>query len=396
MHIHTDNPLKTWVPSLIFLELTKSCEYTCRHCRASAQTEPLPDELDLKQVKEELDSISELGSGKPLVIFTGGNPLRRKDFFQIVEYARLKGIIFSVSPPGSELITNQLIKNLKSSGCRSISISLDGADPKFHQWLRNKEGSFDLALDSAQKVIDNGMNIQINTTVMKGNISELPGIAALLLKKRIATWELFFLINTGRGKELEPVNSKEALAISLWVLWLTRFGLNIRMVELPQYRILQSKFRGMGSLDTYILNMEHDSSQDESIILFKQLVNEFKRNMGGILPNEIINHNQTSDHGMFFGILFIGYNGEVYPSGFLPVSIGNITDKSLREIIEGSAMLARLRKRSEMKGICGKCTEPVYCVGSRARAYALTGDPFEEDSTCFISNIKENPKGGMM
>ena len=389
-----DDPVKSWVPSLIFIELTKSCEYTCRHCRASAQTEPLPDELDFQGVRKELDSISELGPQKPLVIFTGGNPLRRKDLFQILEYARQRGINFSISPPGSELITDNAIKNLKELGCRSISISLDGAGPKFHEWLRNMEGSFDLALNSIQTIRDNDMRVQINTTVMKENISELPGIAALLLNKNILTWELFFLINTGRGKELEPVNSKEALAISLWVLWLKRYGLDIRMVELPQHRVVQSKFHDMESLDAYIGQSISESTMDESLFLFKKLVSEFEVKIKDTLPEETIKSNHSNDHGRFSGILFIGYNGEVYPSGFLPVSVGNAAEKNLREIIDDSELLLKLRDRTEMKGICKKCTERVYCVGSRARAYALSGDPFEEDSTCFISTMKEKSRMG--
>ena len=391
-----DNPLKTWVPSLIFIELTKSCEYTCRHCRASAQTEPLPGELDLDQVMKELDSISELGSEKPLVIFTGGNPLRRRDFFQIVEYASKKGINFSVSPPGSELITDQSIQTLKELGCRSISISLDGEGPKFQEWLRGMEGSFDLAMNSVQKVVDNGIRVQINTTVMKRNISELPGIAALLLKRNIRTWELFFLINTGRGKELEAVNSNEAFAISLWVLWLKRYGLNIRMVELPQHRVLQAKLPDRESLDAYISHLEIDSNPDESLFLFKRLVKEFKAEANGTLHEVMNDSNSQNDHGRFSGILFVGYNGEVYPSGFLPIPIGNAVDKRLRDIIEGSTLLLRLRERSEMKGTCRNCTEPVHCVGSRARAYAATGDPFELDSTCFISTMKPKPNRGMI
>ncbi|MHB1492652.1 MAG: radical SAM protein [Thermoplasmataceae archaeon] len=390
---------REWVPSIIFMELTKSCEYSCRHCRASAQLDPSPDELSLDELKNVIRSINGLGENKPLIVFTGGNPLRKPFFEDIIEYTNQLRIPFSVSPPGSELINGSILAKLKETGCKSISLSIDGADATSHEWLRKLEGSFDLTMRSVERIIEAGINIQINTTVMKSNLMELPGIAKIMKNMGIRTWELFFLINTGRGAYLEPANDEEALAVALWLLWLRRYGFIIRTVELPQYRVLQSRFADMSALDSYLGNKDGNGREiaGDSWDLLKSLQQKTKEALGepehgkSQAPSSRMHENRG-----FNGILFISDTGEVYPSGFLPISLGSLREDNLKNIISGSKLLKDLSERKNMKGACGVCNEITHCVGSRSRAFALTNDPLAEDPICFIKETAFEKREGMV
>ncbi|MHB8372007.1 MAG: radical SAM protein [Thermoplasmataceae archaeon] len=372
-------------PSLMFIELTKSCEYTCRHCRASAQLEPLPDEMNTAQIIDILDSIDEIQGNKPLIIYTGGNPLRRHDFQEIINYTNKLNISYSVSPPGSELLTNEILIKLKKEKCRSMSLSLDGDNAVFHEWLRNMEGSFDLTMKSADNVLKSGINLQINTTVMKENFMELPGIASILKSKGIATWELFFLITTGRGKELEPIDNDEAFALGHWLAWLRLYGFNIRTVEFPQYRMLLSRISEIDTFVEYINKLSaerrHSRTRGESILI--DLVNRTTTLMG--YPEKKENNNQSvpsSRNRSFSGTLFISNNGDVYLSGFLPIKIGNVKTERIDDILKKDTIIPKITERKNLKGKCGVCVT-VSCIGSRARAFATYNDPLAEDPICF-------------
>ena len=395
----TETMGREWVPSIIFMELTKSCEYSCRHCRASAQLDPSPDELDLKELKNVIGSINDLGESKPLIVFTGGNPLRKPFFEDIIEYTSQLRIPFSVSPPGSELINGRILAKLKETGCKSISLSIDGADATSHEWLRKLEGSFDLTMQSAEKIIEAGINIQVNTTVMKSNLMEMPGIAKIMKDKGIRTWELFFLINTGRGAYLEPVNDKEAFAVALWLLWLRRYGFIIRTVELPQYRVLQSRFADLSALDSYLGDKDGNGSgiPDDSWDLLRTLQQKTREALGEPEPGKSqAPSSRMHENRRFNGILFISDIGEVYPSGFLPMSLGSLREDNLKNIISRSKLLKDLSERKNMKGACGVCNEVTHCVGSRSRAFALMNDPLAEDPICFISETAFENKEGMV
>ncbi|EQD36327.1 radical SAM domain-containing protein, partial [mine drainage metagenome] len=284
------------------------------------------------------------------------------------------------------LTNDTLDKIKKGKTSSSMSLSIDGENAVFHEWLRNMKGSFDLTMKSADNIIKSGINLQINTTVMKENFMELPGIASLLKSKGITTWELFFLITTGRGKQLDPIDNDEAFAIGHWLAWLRLYGFNIRTVEFPQYRMLLSIIEGIDTFAEYInkLSVEKSSSitRRESILI--DLVDRTTILMG--YPEKKENDNNSvpsSRNRSFSGTLFISNSGDVYLSGFLPIKIGNVKIERIDNILKKDTLISQVTERKNLKGRCGVCVKSVSCIGSRARAFATFNDPFAEDPICF-------------
>ena len=361
------NEHDSYVPSLVFIETTKACDYSCRHCRAESQSISSPDELSTAEIKGVLKQIREISPSPPEIVITGGNFLLRPDIREIIEYTRNLGLKFSASPAGSPLLTEEFMKFLARNGARSISLSLDGTDHGSHDWLRRIPGSFDLTLNLILQAKKIGLKTQVNTTVFRRNIEELPYIAALLKDAGITTWEVFFLIKTGRGMTVEDVTPDEYMQINLWLHYLRGYGFNVRTVESPVFRVI-------GNI------AERDASIGSGS-LYRRLT-EMTVSMLGVPVVETAKQKTWEARHSFHGTLFIGHNGEVHPSGLFNVPLGNIRENSLRDIIGRSVDFLDPRSSGRISGKCGRCEFLASCGGSRARSYASTGDPFAPDPAC--------------
>ncbi|GBD38102.1 Putative mycofactocin radical SAM maturase MftC [bacterium HR37] len=338
-------------PINVYFESTVACDLTCKHCRANAIPRRSPIEINTEEAKKLLRDIKELGSH---LIVSGGDPLKREDLFEILLYARQERIPVSVTPTTSPLATYETIKVIKELGINTLGISLDGATKESQDGFRGVEGTFKNSINVLNYARDLDIPVQVNTTCTAETIKEIRGIYNLLTRKfspPVKRWSIFLLVPTGRGKDLRMPTSEELLSL---------FDFLYRESKKAPFRITttQALFYRV-----YFMMREMKNNKTREEILSRG------RSMGwGVRDGN--------------GVLFVSHKGEIYPSGFLPISLGNIRDKNLAEVYGKHKILKALRKPEIFKGRCGTCSFNLICGGSRARAYALTGDFLESDPLC--------------
>lgn len=351
-------------PILIFYETTKACGLACKHCRASAMEKPLPDELSDNDAETFISSIRDFGKPYPVLILTGGDMMRRRNIELIIEKAEEYGIPVSMSPAATDLLTAEKVKYFQKHRVLSASLSLDG-NLEMHDWLRGN-GVYAKTIERIKLLNSMHMKLQINSVVMRRNIMQLPELLKILIDNNVKTWEVFFLIQTGRAIDSEDLTPEEFEDINHWLLFAMNYGITVRTVESPIFRRIIDQGNENYSGDLYY------SLIDNTIELLGM---PEKKN----IPSRISN---TRDGK---GIIFVGYNGDVYPSGFVPYKLGNIKENSIVNIYRNNNTLKLLRDSSNLKGKCGICTWSDSCGGSRSRAYARYGDIFAEDPGCIYS-----------
>lgn len=350
-------------PVLIFWETTRACLLACVHCRANAIREPLPGELTCDEGKRLIEEILSFERPYPTIIFTGGDPLMREDIFDLINYASGKGIRFGISPSVTELLANKL-KTIRELNPSSISFSLDGASHYTHDSIRRVQGTFEKTIEAIRDALALGLNVQVNTVVMKSNIIELPRIFRLIDELGVRTWELFFLVKTGRAASVDDLTPEEYESACNFLFDASHYGVIIRCVEAPFIRRVVAQRREHG-----------DYWRDE---LYLTMRDELLKMKGEPTAESTIRSMGTLDGD---GIIFISYDGNVYPGGLLPVTLGNIKEDSIVNIYRSNELLKKIRAR-ELKGYCGVCKFRYICGGSRARAYAYEGDPLGTDPAC--------------
>jgi radical SAM protein len=353
-------------PVLVFWETTRACPLFCLHCRASALSKPLPGELTTEEGYALLDQVASFGKPTPTVIFTGGDPLRRPDIFELIDYAGRRGLKFAVSPAVSDDLNESSLDMIKRSGATAISISLDGASPPSHDSIRREDGSFDMTLSAISASLNLGLNVQVNTVVMKKNYFELPEIFALLKRLGVKTWELFFLVRVGRGSDVEDLDPDQYESVCNFLYDASKYGILIRCVEAPFIRRV-ARLR-MKFIDYW---------GDEAYIKMRTRLFE--------LCGKPDNRSSLSPSGTLDGdgVIFIAYDGAINPGGLLPVPLGNVRQVSLVDVYRGNSLLQKIRKR-ELRGLCGTCEFSPVCGGSRARAYSYSNDPLLSDPACIM------------
>ena len=342
-------------PFIAIWEVTQACDLACVHCRASAQPDRHPMELSTDEGKMLIDQIAEMQV--PVFVLTGGDPLKRPDLFELIAHAHSRGVRVSLTPSATPLLTQDRIQRLKESGLARLAISIDGACAQTHDAFRGLTGSFARTMDAIRWANEIGLPVQINTTFSRRNIGEIDAIVALMEPLRIALWSVFFLVPTGRGKlnDLLSADEFEQIFAKLYSLSKTA-SFDIKTTEAQHYRrfLLQRRAveRAAGSL----------------IPPAESVVDTIGRAPRGLNDGK--------------GFVFISHLGEVFPSGFLPLSAGNIRHQSLSAIYCESPLFLNLRDTSQLEGKCGACEFKEICGGSRARAYAITGNPHDEEPCC--------------
>lgn len=360
----------SFIPSLVFFETTSACDYACRHCRAEAQELPSPDQLTTSEAMDVIDQIGKLSSPAPEIIFTGGNTLLREDIRELILHSNSMGIPFSVSPSGSSALTEEMMVFLKDHNSGAISLSIDGTATGTHDWLRKKDGSFESTIELIRKAKASGLEVQINTTVMKRNILELPEIARMVVEEGIRTWEVFFLINTGRGASIEDVSPSEYMQINNWLADLSQYGITVRTVEGPVQRVISAMRKT--SPDALFGPLYERLKSLSSVIPVTQAQ----------IPGSVSRLKNGKKPFRFRGTLFIGNNGTVSPSGLFNLPIGNIRSQPLNDILAENRTILDFRNSGKLEGKCGICNFMKICGGSRARALYKTGNPLAEDPDC--------------
>ena len=343
-------------PVVIFWEVTRACALKCDHCRARAQPKRHPLELDTGAALRVMDELTEFDT-PPIVVLSGGDPFMRRDIFDIAEYGVKKGLTVSLSPSATALVTRDRLAKLVDIGVRRVSFSLDGATARTHDSFRGFQGTFERTLAAFDLANEVGLSFQVNTTVTRRTKPELPEIARVVDESGAVIWDLFFLVPTGRGTSLELMTADEHDDVYNWVLaYQPVWGFRAKTT-------LGQPFRRA-------MLLKHFASTGEVRDVRSLTSEEIKAAWPGPPTND----------GR--GIFFISHLGEIYPSGFMPVSTGNVRSASLVDVYRNSPTFRALREMSLLKGKCGYCPFNVVCGGSRSRAYAMTGDMFAADPTC--------------
>ena len=339
-------------PMLVYWEATQSCALSCVHCRAAAQAHRNPNELTTDEAKALFRQIASFDSTPPHLVITGGDPLQRPDLFELIDYGRELGISISVTPAGTVALTPEIIQQFKDAGVASLALSLDGATPESHDAFRRVDGSFAWTVAGARAIIAQGIPLQVNTMVTAQTLDELPQIHQVIHEMGITRWALFFLITTGRGTSLAEVTPGQSEQLLNWLWEINRSpdtAFAIKTTEAHHYRRIA------------VQRLQQRVSEEQ---LLKMPVG---RSFGIRDGN---------------GIVFVSHIGEVSPSGFLPTRAGNVRANSLVQIYRDSPLFTSIRDSEQLTGKCGDCQFRIVCGGSRARAFAMTGDVLASDPLC--------------
>ena len=365
-------------PFIVIWELTRACALACVHCRAEAMPRRDARELTTAEGLNVIEAVASFGPPAPLLVYTGGDPLRRPDVYDLVAAGTKRGLRVALTPSGTAAARREKIFRLRASGLARLAVSLDGSEATLHDAFRGVRGSYGWTMGILEYAREAKLPIQINTTVTRYNRTDLPAMAELLTHLDIVLWSVFFLIPTGRGRAEDGVSAQdyEEILNDLYDLsWRVPFG--IKTTEAPHYRrIVQERPQGL-RWDG------RDGTRDWSLGTGGERQREY-----GFRVDAIGRASAGVNDGN--GFVFVDHTGEITPSGFLPLRAGNVRTDSLVEVYRDHPLFRELRDPERFRGRCGQCKYRAVCGGSRARAYAMTGDHLGEDPCC----LYEPPKGG--
>ena len=356
-------------PFLAIWEITQSCDLACKHCRAAAQPIAHPDQLTNAEAKNLIDQIAEMQV--PIFVFTGGDPMKREDVFELIRYASDKGVKVAVTPSATPLLTREAIFKMKEAGLVRLGISLDGSTAEIHDAFRGLPGAWARTIQAVEWANEAGIPIQVHTTISRHNAHDLDNLCALFEKLAIVMWNVFFLVPVGRGQLGDLLSGEEFEQVFGKIYELSRrVSFQIKTTEAMHYRryLLQHNLEerkmghghpgGMKAAQEFEAGAPAADGKTRAMSWATRRVNDGK------------------------GFLFVSHVGNVYPSGFLPIHAGNVRETPLKEIYQNAPIFKSLRDTSKLEGKCGACEYKEICGGSRARAYALTGDPLAPEPCC--------------
>jgi len=340
-------------PLMFYYEVTQACDLVCKHCRASAQEKPHPQELTSAQSKSLIDQVAGFAR-PPMLVLTGGDPLKRADLFDLIGHAARAGLHVALTPSATPLATREAFQQARDAGVRALGISLDGAEAKTHDAFRGWEGSFERTLRMLADARDLGLPVQVNTTITRRNFHQIDSIAELLSTQGIAMWSVFFLVPVGRGVEETRIQPEE-YEIAFERLWdhARRQPYGVKTTEAPHYRRYVLRHGGDPLAGP---KREGDPGQ------------RVHRAPLGVTDGK--------------GVMFVSHVGEICPAGFLPLSCGRFPEDSVVEVYQNHPTFRALQDPDRYKGVCGVCEYRYVCGGSRARAYAVSGDPLGPEPDC--------------
>lgn len=350
-------------PFIVIWEVTRACQLKCIHCRADAQLKPDPNELSNEEGFKLIDQIYEMNN--PMLVFTGGDCMMREDLYDLADYAVKKGMRVSMTPSATANVTKEKMEKAKEVGLSRWGFSLDGPTPEIHDHFRGTPGSFDLTIEKVKYLNELEMPLQINTVISRYNYDHLEQMAELVKDLKAIMWYIFLLVPTGRGQLdacLTPVEHEKVFK------WLYELGktapFDIKTTAAQHYRrvVLQEKVRE-NKLDKDSIRYEDTITKDMASV-----IDGLKRAPKGVNDGN--------------GFIFVSHTGDVLPSGLLPIKLGNIREKPLKEIYRESPILKEIRNPDLYKGKCGVCEYRFVCGGSRSRTYAVTGDYLESEPYC--------------
>src|SRR5512134_1038623 len=345
-------------PFTIAWEVTRACAFACVHCRADAQHRADPHELNTEESLGLIDRLKEFGN--PILIFTGGDPMMRRDLFELISYATQKGLRCSLTPTATALPTIDRLKKAHEAGIRRIALSLDAPDAFTHDEFRQVAGSWERTMDILRNAHAAGLSVQVNTTVSKHNYQRLSEMVPFIQEVGAVQWSVFFLVPTGRALAEKMISAEDHEHIFHWLYDLSKTApFDIKATAAPMYRrvAIERKRAEQGS---------------GAPVTFQGA--GFQYADGLDRPTRGVNDGN--------GFLFISHIGEIQPSGFLPLTAGNVRTDDVVDVYRHSRLFTDLRNPDKIKGRCGFCEYRAVCGGQRGRAYGVTGDYLETDPAC--------------
>lgn len=335
-------------PLLVIWEVTKACDLTCSFCRDSVRPDADPNELSTQEGYDLLNQVKEFGN--PLLVLSGGDPLKRPDIFDLAARSVAIELRTNITPSPTPLLTGDAIARFQQCGISRMAMSLDAPDSPTQDRIRGSEGTYERALSALQHARAIGLETQVHTTVTRGNLATLGHIAEQVADVQARMWSLFFPVRAGCAME-EDLTAQEYEKVFEFLFEISKVApFEIKTTQALHYR-------------RYIaqrLIAEHGGR-------------------GGANGRMLWRTRAVSDGS---GFLFISHTGEIYPSGFLPISGGNVRFDSLVDVYQNGALFRNLRDETARRGKCGYCEFHKICGGSRARAYAFAGDYLESDPRC--------------
>jgi AdoMet-dependent heme synthase len=352
-------------PFTVAWEITRACALACVHCRAEAMPRRDPRELTTDEGFRLIDKLVEIG--RPILIVTGGDPLMRRDAETLLRYAVGQGLRVGLSPSATRLVTRERLVRLQQLGLSMVHVSLDGSTAEVHDAFRGVRGSYARTLEILADAQTLRLPIQVGTTVTRGTWDDLPAVAETISQLGVRMWSVFFLVPTGRAQSAAMLDAAEHEQVLQWLYAVSTYSpFAVRTTAAQHYRrvVLQRERLARG-----------EPADEPSRDVHWERTGAGYAFRGGRAPSE-----QGVNDGN--GFCFISHRGEVYPSGFLQLSAGNVRERSLVEIYRDAPLFRELRRPSLLEGRCGACSYRRVCGGSRARAYELTGSYLAEDPSC--------------
>ena len=341
-------------PRMFYYEVTQACDLVCEHCRAAAQEAPHPGELTNEQSLALIDQVATFPK-RPTLVLTGGDPLKRRDLDDLIRHAVRRGLQVALTPSATPLATAAAFQRVQRAGVECLGISLDGADAATHDAFRGFPGSFAQTRQMLAEARRLGMAVQVNTSITRRNFHQIDALAELLTDQGIAMWSVFFLVPVGRGvaqERIQPEEYEQAFA-RLW-RHARHQPYGVKTTEAPHYR-------------RYVLQQQGDPLAGPG---------------GGLDPGRRRGHRAPLGVWDGRGVMFVSHTGEIYPAGFLPLVCARLPQASVVETYQTHPIFRALRDADQFRGKCGYCEYRWICGGSRARAFAVTGNAWESEPDC--------------
>jgi radical SAM protein len=351
-------------PFTIAWEVTRACAFNCVHCRADAQHQRHPDELNTQEARRLIEQIAEFGN--PILIFTGGDPMMRRDLFELITYATQKGLRCSLTPTATALPTLERLEVARQAGIRRIALSLDAPAASVHDAFRQVPGSWERTMNILRSAQQAGLSAQVNTTVSTYNLHLLPDMVPFIQEVGAVQWSVFFLVPTGRAQMGWMISPEEHERVFHWLYDLSKTApFDIKATAAPMYRRVAIQRR------------KAEAGDGTPPVTFQGAGFQYADGLNR--PTRGVNDGN--------GFLFISHTGDIQPSGFLPITAGNARRDHIVEVYRHSPIFKDLRSPEKIKGKCGVCEYREVCGGQRGRAYGVTGDYLETDPACAYTPV---------
>jgi radical SAM protein len=349
-------------PFVVIWETTRACDLACKHCRADAVPWRNPNELTTAEAKAMLRKVREFGN--VVFVMSGGDCLKRPDIYELVEFGFSLGLRMAVTPATTPLATPEAIQKLKDAGISRLAVSLDGSTPGIHDAFRRVDGSFEWGMKILAECRRIGLSTQVNTVIARHNVDDFDNMAALMERLGIVFWEVFFLVPTGRARTGDVASAEEfELIFNKMYDLAQRAPFDIKATAAPQYsRVI---------LQRQVAERRAGTRTDAPDTL-----------TGGVMFSNSDGIGRARSVNDGDGFMFISHIGEIMPSGFLPIAVGNVRHDDLVQVYRNAPLFRELRDRASFKGKCGVCEYRSICGGSRARAYGVTGDWLDSEPFC--------------